>query len=109
MFNAQFLSNKLVILGLVVFTTGCTSIAPNYQPDINTANEMKDHELSRMQTGKFRVSNNELNKLSIRATTLVSPYNNSYSEYLKNAIIEQLRLADLLDQKSKNCYYRRAS
>ncbi|MDH3979516.1 MAG: hypothetical protein OEU91_03275 [Gammaproteobacteria bacterium] len=72
-------------------------MAPQYQPDFELVNTLKDVNLQNMQTGKFVSADPSIDKVTIRGSSLVSPYNNSYSEYLKNALSEELKQSALWD------------
>jgi hypothetical protein len=94
----NLLKNYLALLS-VLLITGCSFNAPVYQPDFNLVNELKENSPP-MKTGEFDVADQSLNKLSMRGSSLNSPYNNSYADYLKVALEEELKQSMLWDPAS---------
>ncbi len=90
----------LISLMIVGLTSGCTMNAVQYQPDFNLVNDMKDNELKKMNVGEISSDNQKVNKITIRASSMVSTFNNSYADYLAVALREQLQQADLYDATS---------
>lgn len=88
---------SMIIVGLM---SGCTMNAVQYQPDFNLVNDMKENELQKMNVGEISSVNQKVNKISIRGSSMVSTFNNSYAEYLKVALREQLQQASLYDATS---------
>lgn len=88
---------SMVIVGLM---SGCTMNAVQYQPDFNLVNDMKDNEFKKMNVGEISSNNPKVNKVSIRGSSMVSTFNNSYADYLEVALREQLQQADLYDASS---------
>ncbi|PVZ65634.1 hypothetical protein [Pelagibaculum spongiae] len=86
-----------ILLAAIVFSSmlGCTMVAPQYQPDFTSINDLKDLELPKMRSGEFKDNNKHVNDISLRGTSLVSPYSNSFAEYLKKALEEDLKQAAL--------------
>jgi hypothetical protein len=74
--------------------------AVQYQPDFNLVNDMKDNDLKKMNIGEISASNQKVNKISIRGSSMVSTFNSSYADYLEVALREQLQQADLYDASS---------
>ena len=78
--------------------SGCSSVAPQYSASMENVQKLKDAGNVTARVGEFS-SNESLKKspdLSLRATSLVSPYDNSYSRYLAEAIKQELTLAGKL-------------
>lgn len=92
---------KIIISILLVgLMSGCTMNAVNYQPDFNLVNEMKDQDLKKINIGEITSENPKVNKISIRGSSMVSPFNSSYADYLEVALREQLQQADLYSKSS---------
>jgi hypothetical protein len=84
---------------LLAFTilSGCTVMAPQYQPDFELVNMLKDINLAKMQVGTFVSSDPAVDKVSIRGGSLESPYDSSYSAYLSHSLAEELKQSELWD------------
>lgn len=95
--------NKIKIilaLGLLQLVVGCSMNAPQYQPDFNSVNSLKDTSTPDLTSGHFTEVDPSLNKISLRGSSLHSPYEDSYGTYLKNAVEEQLKQASKWDEAS---------
>lgn len=89
----------LLILTVCTFISGCTAlIAPNYTPSTANGNTLNDLTNNKISVGRFTQSGP--NDFSMRGSSLVSPYNQSFAEYLSWALTEELRLAGIYDGKS---------
>lgn len=90
---------NLFLLFVAVLITGCTSTAPNYQNSI--ANIEAAGKLSgNVAVGKFafeKGKEKELNDVGARASTFKSPVNDSYADYLAQAVSSELKAAGKLD------------
>ena len=84
-----------VILFALVLTHGCSTMAPQYQPDFELVNTLKDVDLEKMQVGKFTSASSSIDRVTVRGGSLVSPFNESYSAYLENALSEELKQSEL--------------
>lgn len=94
---------QLILTPFLVFTmflTGCAVNAPVFQPDFELVNKMKDANLPGMSSGEFKPANPGVETVTIRGSTLSSPYANSFALYLKAALDEQLKQAAVWDPKS---------
>ncbi len=92
-----------VLSAVVLFSligTGCSLVAPHYSPSINNVQKLKDSGDLSADVGKFESredpSNN--NPISLRGSSLASPYENSYAMYLQEAIKQELSLAGKLKE-----------
>lgn len=88
---------SMIAVGLM---SGCTMNAVQYQPDFDLVNEMKGYELNKMNVGEISSNNPKVNKISIRGSSMVSPFSNSYANYLEEALLAQLQQANLYDASS---------
>jgi len=75
-------------------------MAPQYQPDFEVINTLKDIPLAHMQVGEFVSANPAVDKVSVRGGSLVSPFDGSYSAYLRNALAEELKQSSLWDNSA---------
>lgn len=91
----------IFIAGLMQLVVGCSINAPQYAPDFDSINGLKEANVSKLGTGEFKEFDPSLNKISLRGSSLNSPYGGSYSNYLKNAVEEQLKHASRWDEASQ--------
>ena len=82
-------------LAIGVFSTGCAMVAPQYTASLDNVQILKDSgdyaaKVAEFQPGKDKAYSNPI---SIRGSSLVSPYNESYASYLTAAIKQELSLA----------------
>lgn len=94
------MKNKLFIVLMVSLVSGCSMNTVQYQPDFNLVNDMKDNDLQKMSVGDISSKNPKVNKVSIRGSSMVSTFDNSYAKYLEAALREQLQQANLYDFSS---------
>lgn len=89
------------IFFVFLIMTGCSSIAPQYQPDFELVNKLKDTKLSPMRSGKFTDGHVSVNEVTLRGGTMHSPFEESYAKYLKKALEEELKQSFLWGPSSK--------
>lgn len=94
------MSKILLSILMVGFISACSINTIQYQPDFNLVNDMKDSEMQKMSVGEISSQNPKVNKVSIRGSSMVSTFNNSYAEYLEVALREQLQQAGLYNASS---------
>ncbi len=83
---------KVIIVCLSFLVTACSMQAPPYQVSIENVQTIKTNKIQKIKVGDV-VSSNELNKISMRGSKMVSPVNKSYGAYLAKALEEELKLA----------------
>ena len=83
---------------LTLLASGCASVAPPISPSLENVQLLKDGGSSPVKLGSFASTPGPDNRetLSVRATSLSSPYNNSYSAYLAEALKQELSMANRL-------------
>ena len=91
---------NILILTACVLMTACSVNAPKYSPSADNSNILQDLTTHKISVGNFNDSSPQVNSLSMRGSSLVSPYNESYSLYLTKALEEELKLAGIWDNKS---------
>ncbi|OOG58368.1 hypothetical protein [Rhodanobacter sp. C03] len=95
------MAGLLLLLGLV---TGCASIAaPTYQPSVDTTQVLLEHREARLAVGPFVASVGVPNTgLSVRGNQLsAGGSDGTFSDYLRNALITELKTAGRFDQQSQ--------
>lgn len=95
------ISGYLITVALIL--SGCASVAPNYQPSIANVGTLKDQRPAKVKVGAFTADGPEKDKvniLTIRGGSFVSPYKESYVEYLREALRQELSMAGLLDDNA---------
>lgn len=96
------LKQLVVAAACIALLSGCSTMAPQYQSDFEVINTLKDIPLAKMQVGDFVSATPELDKVSIRGGSLVSPFGGSYSLYLQNALAEELKQSSLWDKDAES-------
>lgn len=78
--------------------TGCTMMAPQYSSSMQNVQKLRDSGNYSVKVGEFTSINSSGNPvgISLRGSQLLSPYNNSYSNYLAEAIKQELSLSGKL-------------
>jgi len=93
----------LVVAATVLGLTACSTVAPMYQATNENVQVLQAGPNSKLTTGDFKSGGDkrdELNKLTIRGGSFASPYDGSYTNYLKEAIRVELEAAGLWDPKA---------
>jgi hypothetical protein len=92
MTRALFLPAALLAVSL---SAGCTMVAPHYSPALDNVQKLKDAQLAPAKVGAFKSEpgKGNANPISIRGSTLDSPYGGSYANYLAEALKQELSLA----------------
>lgn len=89
---------------IAVALSGCSIVAPTYQPSFQNIQKLKDGGTNPVKIGTFIPGNqnkDDVNKITLRASPLVSPYKGSYAEYLHEAILQEMYGAGRLSDKTK--------
>jgi hypothetical protein len=92
---------QLLLLGLLV---GCASMPPpTYQSSVDTTQVLLEHREARLAVGSFTALAGVPNAgLSVRGSQLSAGGNEStFSDYLRNALITELKTAGRFDQQSQ--------
>jgi hypothetical protein len=87
----------VVLFGILI--SGCSSVAPQYSASIENVQKLKDAGNIAAKVGKFDTDpgRGNANPISLRGSSLLSPYENSYATYLAEAIKQELALAGKLN------------
>lgn len=90
----------LVALALIAagLAGGCSLVAPKYTASLENVQKLKDAGDYRVRVGSFtsEPGAGNANPISMRGSRLASPYGGTYSEYLAEAIKQELSLAGRL-------------
>ncbi|WP_394781649.1 hypothetical protein [Undibacterium sp.] len=95
---------KLAIGGAMAafaLLTGCAAVSPRYAPTIDNVKVLQALPGGSAKVGEFTAKEPALNHLSIRAGAYTSPYNDSYAEYFKEALLSELESSGKLNRASK--------
>jgi hypothetical protein len=97
-------SIRFIACGLLLaLSTGCTLIAPKYTSTPTNVNQLLDNASAGVRIGEFRAdprAQRGVDRVSLRGNPMVSPYANSYLEYLREALSQDFEGAHLLDPNS---------
>ncbi len=86
----------IVAIALVFsFMSGCTMNSVRYQPDSAITAVLKGGGALPIAVANIVTLDARLNSLSVRGSRMISPYNDSYGEYLTQALVDQLAPANL--------------
>ena len=87
----------IALLG-VALTSGCSMVAPRYTPSLENVQTLKDSGAQATNVGTFESTTTKENPkaISIRGSSLNSPYDGSYGNYLADALKQELTLANKL-------------
>lgn len=98
----RLLGNLLLVSVVAIIGTGCASVAPPYSASIENVQKLKDNGSYSAKVGDFGSASDpdNVNPLRIRANSASSPYQNSYANYLSEALKQELALSSKLTQNS---------
>lgn len=82
--------------------SGCSTTAPNYSASIDNIEALKKSGDFHAKIGNFTsiASEENMNPISIRGSSMVSPYQNSYATYVGEAIKQELVMAKKMAQNA---------
>jgi hypothetical protein len=90
----------LAMIAAGMALTGCAAVAPNYQATIKNTRTLQANPGGGATVGQFNAKDDSLNHISIRGGTFSSPYGDSYSEYIKEALRIELESGGKLSDKT---------
>ena len=90
-------------LAVVALTSGCSMMAPKYTASIENVQKIKDAGTQPAKVGTFTSTpgTGNANPISIRGSSLASPYDSSYAKYLAEALKQDLDLAGKFSPDAK--------
>ena len=66
--------------------TGCSTVAPNYSPSIDNVEAIKAAGIQKANVGSI-TETPQLNKISLRGSSMTSPISGSYGAYLADVTL----------------------
>lgn len=93
----------LLILAATVFSTGCAMVAPQYTSSMDNVQAINDGGSFTAKVGEFKPGTTAeyANPISIRGSSLYSPYGESYAAYVAEALKQELSFARKLSSDAK--------
>lgn len=85
---------KYLAIFSVLFLSACTMVAPPYKNSMDNLQHLKRSSFETMAVGNIE-DNKKLNSISLRGSSLVSPNNKSFGDYLELALESELTAAKL--------------
>jgi len=87
-----------IALAAAALSTGCSMVAPRYSASLENVQKLKDAGMQPTKVGAFESTPGKANpkSLTVRASSMSSPYDGSYSNYLAEALKQELSLAGKL-------------
>src|SRR5258706_9119129 len=88
-------SVALLLSTAFALSTGCSLVAPKYSPSLENVQKIKDANIQATRVGSFdfTAAAGNANPISLRGSSLNSPYGNSYANYIAEAVKQELTLA----------------
>lgn len=82
----------------IALTSGCSMMAPRYTASVENVQKIKDADAQPVKVGAFESTpgKGNANPISIRGSSLASPYDSSYAKYIAEALKQDLELAGKL-------------
>lgn len=95
------MKNKIVVAALLLFITGCATIALKYNTDFNHISPLRKEKLNPVRVAPVtKDPTANVDSLTIRGSSYLSPYG-SYADYLAEALKQELDDAQLLNPNSQ--------
>jgi hypothetical protein len=90
-------------LATITLSSGCSMMAPRYTASIDNVQKIKDADTQPVKVGTFESTpgKGNANPISIRGSSLASPYDSSYAKYIAEALRQDLELAGRLAPDAK--------
>jgi len=85
----------LISLVAVVFLSACAQMAPLYRPSIPNVQAL--NAVKPIRLGQFTAANDSVESLQVRANVLKSSVDGKYESYIRDALGQELSLANKLD------------
>ncbi|MDR9423832.1 MAG: hypothetical protein RI567_00920 [Marinobacter sp.] len=88
------------VFGLAVLSTGCAISTDRYQPTADNQNRIKDFDVD-FSVAEFTANKSERRTLCRLANNVEMPDGITFEQYIENAFIEELKLAQKYDPQSE--------
>ncbi len=94
----RHLRTALLVLAITVLSTGCAMVAPQYTASLDNVQTLKDAGNYTVKVGAFAAGKDKAynNPISIRGSSLTSPYKIFYTNYVAVALIKEFCLGNNL-------------
>lgn len=98
----QRFTTVLLALVVSVLSTGCAMMAPEYTASLDNVQTLRDSGSYTAKVTDFQAGADKTyaNPISIRGSSLVSPYGESYARYITEALKQELTMAKKLSTDS---------
>lgn len=96
----NYIKRILVLTIVILAISGCSIKGHKYKPDFNSINELKDANLQSMNIQENPLQEEKYKNISLRGSSMVSPYGGTFSKYLEISLKEHLLQASLFNNKS---------
>ncbi|RJF95853.1 hypothetical protein [Noviherbaspirillum saxi] len=92
----------MLLFAVSIFSAGCSMMAPQYTASLDNVQNLRDAGAYAAKVGVFEsnADKDNANPISLRGSSLASPYQNSYGNYVAEAIKQELSLAEKLSPNS---------
>ena len=93
----------ILVLAATTLSSGCAMMAPRYTASIDNVQKIKDADIQPVKVGTFESTpgKDNNNPISIRGSSLASPYDSSYAKYIAEGLRQDLELAGKLAPDAK--------
>jgi hypothetical protein len=91
-------SSLVLAMAFALLVSGCSLVAPRYNASLQNVQKLKDADGQAVTVGEFTSTPGSDNpkSISIRGSSLTSPYDGSFAKYLSESIRQELSLAGKL-------------
>ena len=88
----------VLAMAFALLASGCSLVAPRYNASLQNVQKLKDADGQAVKVGEFTNTPGPDNpkSISIRGSSLTSPYDGSFAKYLSESIRQELSLAGKL-------------
>jgi hypothetical protein len=85
-----------LLVAVSLFGSGCSLMAPQYTGSIDNVQKLKSGAIKPVKVGEFTsiAGKENANPISLRGSSMTSPYESSYAKYLAEALKIELALAN---------------
>ena len=104
--GGKYMKNRYLLpicMAATAFLSGCALVAPRYTASIDNVQNIKNADIQPVKVGTFESipGDGNNNPISIRGSSLTSPYDSSYAKYIAEALTQDLELAGKLSPDAK--------
>lgn len=85
---------RIITITLILLVSACSMQAPPYNASLENVQTIKRAKIEPIKVGSITTTK-KLNSISLRGSSMLSPVNKSYGDYISQALEDELRLAKL--------------